>query len=42
MFDFSRATVFSLGYRLSKRKMTTYSKNVGVMTPWLRLCSDCW
>jgi len=29
MFDFRRATVFSSGYRLSKRKMTTYSKKFG-------------
>jgi len=29
MFDFRRATVFSVGYRLSKHKMTTYSKNLG-------------
>jgi len=26
MFDLRRATVFFWGYRLSKRKMTTYSK----------------
>ena len=29
MFDFRRATLFSLGYRLSKRRMTTHSKNRG-------------
>jgi len=27
MFDFKQATVFSLGYRLSKHKMTRYAKN---------------
>ena len=29
MFDFTRATVFCLGYRLSKHKMTRYAKNLG-------------
>ena len=29
MFDFRRATVYFWGYRHSKRKMTTFSKNVG-------------
>jgi len=29
MFDFSRMTVFCFGYRLSKHKMTRYSKNLG-------------
>jgi len=27
LFDFSRATVFCWGYRLSKHKMTRYSEN---------------
>ena len=29
MFDFRRATVFCLGYRISKHKMTRYAKNLG-------------
>ena len=29
MFDFKRATVFCLGYRLSKPKITRYSKYLG-------------
>jgi len=49
MFDFMRVTVFCLGNRLSKHKITRYVKNLGVMAPWLRLCfmglwswrSDC-
>ena len=42
MFDFRRITLFYLEKRLSKHKMTIFSKNlVGAMaplTPWLRLC----
>jgi len=34
MFDFRLATVFCLGYRLSKHKMTRYFKNLGGMEPW--------
>jgi len=33
MFDFRLATVFCLGYRLSKHKMTRYFKNLGVHDP---------
>jgi len=33
MFDFRRATAFSLGYRLSKRKMTIILKILGGMPP---------
>ena len=29
MLDFRRATVFCLGYRLSKHKITRYAKNFG-------------
>jgi len=29
MFDFRQATVFCLGYRLSKHKMNRYAKNLG-------------
>ena len=29
MFDFRRAGVFCLGYRLSKHKMTRYAKSFG-------------
>jgi len=32
-FDFRRATVFCLGYRLSKHKMIRYSINLGVVDP---------
>jgi len=32
-FLFRQATVFCLGYCLSKYKMTRYSKNLGVMAP---------
>jgi len=32
-FDFRRTTVFCLGCRLSKHKMTRYSKNVEGMAP---------
>jgi len=44
MFDFRRITLFWLEKRLSKHKMTMFSKNLGVgMAPlpplWLRLCS---
>jgi len=42
IFDFRLATVFCLGYRFSKHKMTSYSKNLGVswppVPPSLRLC----
>jgi len=31
--DFRRATVFCLGYRLLKPKMTTYAKNLGSHGP---------
>jgi len=31
MFDFRRATLFCVRYRLSKHKMTRYSKNLGAM-----------
>jgi len=35
MFDFRPVTLFSLGYRLSKHKMTIFAKNLeGSMTPW--------
>jgi len=37
-FNFRRATVFCLGYRLSKHEITRYAKIWGVMAPWLRLC----
>jgi len=41
MFDFKLATVFCLGYRLSKHKITTYFKKLwGAWPrgpPWLRL-----
>jgi len=40
MFDFWRATVFCLEYRVSKHEMTIYAKNVGGMTPRLRLWLD--
>jgi len=33
MFDFRRKTLFCLGYRLSKHKMTIYSKNSEGMAP---------
>ena len=39
MFDFRRATVFCLGYRLSQLKITKYDKNLGDIlpeSPWLR------
>jgi len=39
MFDFGQMTVFPLGYRLSRHKMTIFYKNFGVaIAPWLRLC----
>jgi len=34
MFDFRLATVFCLGHRLSKHKMTRYFKNLVGMVPW--------
>jgi len=41
MFDFKRITPFCLEKRLSKHKMTMFSKNLGVhgpfRPPWLRL-----
>ena len=40
MFDFRRITLFCLEKRLSKHKMTIFSKNLGGMAPfppWLRL-----
>jgi len=33
MFDFRRKTLFCLGYRLSKHKMTIYSKHLGAIVP---------
>ena len=33
MFDFMRATIFCLGYRLSKHKMTRNAKNFGRLGP---------
>jgi len=36
IFDFRLATVFCLGYRLSKHKMTRYSINLGVWSLTLR------
>jgi len=42
MFDFRRITLFCLEKRLSKHKMTLFSKNLGGHGPfglhWLRLC----
>ena len=42
MFDFRRITLFCLEKRLSKHKMTIFSKNLGdyglFCPPWLRLC----
>jgi len=41
IFDFRRITLFCLEKRLSKHKMTIFSKNLGGMAPfppWLRLC----
>jgi len=39
LFDFRQITVFSLGYRLSRHKITIQYKNYGVaIAPWLRLC----
>jgi len=36
MFDFRRATLFRLGYRLSKHKMTRYANNFGgSMAHWV-------
>jgi len=43
MFDFRRITLFCLEKRLSKHKMTMFSKNVGgawpLWPPWLHLCA---
>jgi len=40
MFDFKLATVFCLGYRLSKHKITTYFKKLwGGMAPWSPLAT---
>jgi len=33
IFDFRRATVFCLGYRLSEHKITRYAKNLGALAP---------
>jgi len=41
MFDFRRATVFSLGYCLSKCKMTTFWKKIEGMAPWDTLFHMC-
>jgi len=42
MFDFRRIRLFCLEKRLSKNKMTIFSKNLGghgsFGPPWLRLC----
>jgi len=43
MFDFRQITLFCWEKRLSKHKMTMFSKNLGVGhgpfdPPWLRLC----
>jgi len=35
MFDLRRATVFGLGHRFSKHKMTGYAKDLGGMAPRL-------
>jgi len=41
MFDFRRATVFCLGYRLSKHKTIRYYKNFGGnCLPWLHPCTE--
>jgi len=44
MFNFRRITLFCLEKRLSKHKMTIFSKNLGghgrFGPPWLRLCFD--
>jgi len=44
IFDFRRITLFCLEKRLSKHKMTIFSKNLGggvaPLAPWLRLCVD--
>jgi len=41
MFDFTRRTLFYLGYRLLRHKMTIFYKNVGdhcpLGSPWLRV-----
>ena len=41
MFDFRRATVYFWGYRLSKRNITTFSKNVGGHGPLRDVVSYC-
>jgi len=39
MFDFRRIALFCLEKRLSRHKMTIFSKNLGeAWPPWLRLC----
>jgi len=42
--DFRRITLFCLENRLSKHKITIFSKNLGrpwpLWLPWLRLCMD--
>jgi len=39
MFDFRQATVFCLGYRPSKHKMTRYANNLGGVVPWAPLAT---
>jgi len=40
MFNFRRTTLFCLGYRFTKHKMTIYAKNLwGAMTPWSPLAT---
>jgi len=34
MFDFRRATIFCLGHRFSKHKITRCAKSLGGMAPW--------
>jgi len=45
MFDFKQITLFSLEKRLSKHKMTIFSKKLGghghFRPPWLRLWQQC-
>ena len=44
MFDFKRITLFCVEKRLSKHKMTMFSKNLGghgpFGPPWLRPCTS--
>jgi len=43
VLDFRRITLFCLAKRLSKHKMTVFSKHLGChgpfRSPWLRLCA---